>query len=91
MRFILLLFISPLLASDVIELDKQEALAIMNLAFIARASQADAEEANHNFQVALRLLLKDNDVTLQTHRLNLLTGTLDPVGAKEVGRVQEDD
>lgn len=86
---VLILILSlPLLANGdgTIELDKKEALSIMNLAFIARAAQADSEEATRAsreagrvFQSALAKILKDNGVTLETHSLNLLTGTLDPV------------
>lgn len=75
---------SPLQADNgVIELDKAEALAIMNLAFLARAAAADAEEASRNFQVALAKIFKDNDVTAKTHVLNLLTGTLDMITIEE--------
>jgi len=88
MRFLLALFLftSPLLANGPIELTKEEALEMMNLAFTAIAAQADAREAIGQSQLAskayqdrLDKLMADHGVSVVTHKLNRLAGTLEPI------------
>ena len=66
-----------------IELTKEESLELINLAFLARAAQADYEEAervlvssNQQFKSALRRILEAKSVSLETHNLDLRSGML---------------